>query len=251
MAHRGGAVHPDLVGLENTLRAMRHAVGLGYTYLETDVHLTRDGVLLAFHDPLIDRVTDGAGAIADHTWAELAGVRIAGTEPIPRMDELLDALPHARFNIDLKAPGTAEPMAALINRRGEHARFCVGSFVGSEIRRFRALTGDRVATAASRAGVIAHRWFSLGGLSLRLVRDGASVFQVPLAHRGLRIVDRAFIDRAHALGKHVHVWTIDDPAEMARLIDLGVDGIMTDRTDLLKQVLTERQGWRETRESDD
>lgn len=251
MAHRGGAEHPEIAGLENSVRAMQHAIDLGYTYLETDVHVTRDGVVLVFHDPNLDRVTDGTGAIAEQTWQELEGVRIGGTEPIPRLEDLLEAFPQALFNIDLKASDSAEPVARLIDHLQVYDRFCVGSFHEPAIRRFRALTGGRVATAVGRWGVIAHKWLSLGGLSLRLLKETGSVFQVPVTHRGLRIVDRAFIDRAHAVGKHVHVWTIDDPAEMATLIDIGVDGIMTDRTDLLKQVLTERHGWREPRESED
>ncbi len=251
MAHRGGAGHPELIGLENSVRAMRHAYDLGFRYLETDVHLTQDGVLLAFHDARLDRVTDGSGAIADSTWSDLAGVLIGGTEPIPRFEDLLDALPEARFNVDLKAPHTAGPVADLILRRGELDRFCVGSFSERRVRRFRALTRGRVATAVGWAGVVAHRWLPLGGGSLRLLKEAGSVFQVPVTHRGARVVDREFIDRAHSVGKHVHVWTIDDPAEMASLIGIGVDGIMTDRTDLLKQVLVERQDWREQREPDE
>ncbi|MBO0842738.1 MAG: glycerophosphodiester phosphodiesterase, partial [Nocardioides sp.] len=105
-AHRGGARDPEIHGLENTLAAFQHAVGLGYRYLETDVHLTRDGVLLAFHDDRLDRVTDSRGAIAEMSYADVATARVQGEHPVPTMAELLEAFPEASFNIDLKAEGT-------------------------------------------------------------------------------------------------------------------------------------------------
>jgi glycerophosphoryl diester phosphodiesterase len=118
LAHRGGAYHPEIEGLENTLAAFQHAVDLGYRYLETDVHVTRDGVLLAFHDTVLDRVSDRVGAIADLTFAEIREARIGGREQVPTLVSLVEAFPDARFNIDLKAPGTALPLWQLIEQRG-------------------------------------------------------------------------------------------------------------------------------------
>jgi glycerophosphoryl diester phosphodiesterase len=250
MAHRGGSLHPEVGGLENTLTAFASAVRLGYRYLETDVHATRDGQLLAFHDLHLDRVTDLTGRITDTAYADLAAARIGGTEPVPRLEELLEAFPDARFNVDLKSPGAVEPMVALLQRRDAHDRVCVASFHERVLRRFRArmrgASSVPVATACGVVSVVATRW---GGPASgrrgvhRLLRDPGAAYQVPVRHRGLRVVDRAFVERAHAVDRQVHVWTVDDPGEMTRLLDLGVDGLITDRTDLLKDVLVERGQW--------
>lgn len=241
-AHRGGAGHPDLVGLENTLAAFRHAVGLGYRYLETDVHVTRDGVLVAFHDDVLDRVTDGAGRLADLPAAEVARARVAGREPIPTFEGLLEELPEARFNVDLKVEAAVEPFARLIARTGSQDRVCVGSFRERVIGRFRRLAGPGVATACSPVVVAVRRY------GLISWRKGA-VLQVPHRYRALGrefvLVTAAFVRRAHSHGLPVHVWTVDDPYEMHELLGLGVDGLFTDRTDLLRDVLRERGQWRD------
>lgn len=251
MAHRGGALHPDALGLENTLAAFTSAVTLGYSYLETDVTATRDGQLLAFHDLDLDRVTDLTGRVADTTYAEVATARIGGTEPVPRLEDVLEAFPDARVNVDLKSAGTVEPMVELVQRLGAHDRVCVVSFEERVLRRFRRRMSARssrpVATAAGVVTVVATRWADrwvshLGGPH-RLLRDPGAAYQVPVRHRGVLVVDRGFVDRAHALGRQVHVWTIDDRAEMVRLLDLGVDGLITDRTDVLKEVLVARGQW--------
>jgi glycerophosphoryl diester phosphodiesterase len=242
-AHRGGAYHPEIEGLENTVAAFRHAVALGYRYLETDVHATRDGTLLAFHDTVLDRVTRRKGAVADLSTAEVADALIGGREQIPTMAALLEEFPEARFNIDLKAAAAVEPLAALVESSAAHDRVCVGSFSHDRLTRFRRLVGDRVATAAGPAEVAAVRLLPAARLVDRLRPLRAPVLQVPHRHKGLRIVTRAVVRRAHRLGMHVHVWTVDDPQEMAELLDLGVDGLMTDRTDLLREVLLERGQW--------
>ena len=124
-AHRGGAFHPDLEGLENTLTAFEHAVELGYRYLETDVHATRDGVLLAFHDAALDRVTSHTGSIADTGYDELAEVVVGERERIPTLASLLERFPDTCFNIDIKAERAVEPLADLVRRTRAHDRVCV------------------------------------------------------------------------------------------------------------------------------
>lgn len=245
LAHRGGALYAPNMGLENTLTAFRNAVALGYTHLETDVHVTADGELVAFHDDRLDRVTDGTGLIRDLPWSEVRQASIGGVERIPLLTEVIDAVPGARFNVDLKAPGTAVPVWDLIRSRGMQEQFCVGSFSQRVITAFRRLSRGAVATAASQAGTalmaLGPRWVS------RAARTPADVFQVPttatMRGRTLTLVTPKLIELAHRHGKQVHVWTIDDADEMHRLLDLGVDGIVSDRIDVLRDVLVERGSW--------
>jgi glycerophosphoryl diester phosphodiesterase len=247
LAHRGGARHPDLLGLENTLTAFRHAAALGYDYLETDVHATADGHLVAFHDDALDRVTDRVGLVAGLPLAEVVGAVIGARhghdERVPRFEDLLEELAHVRFNVDLKAPTAVEPLADLLRRTGWHDRVCVGSFTERSLRRFRRLVDRPVATTTGVVASGVTAWSPYPLLAGRLVRDTGAVFQVPHRWRGRTMVDRRFVELAHATGRHVHVWTIDDRAEMEHLLDLGVDGIVTDRTDVCKEVFVERGLW--------
>ncbi len=246
LAHRGGALHPECVGYENTLRAFRSATALGYRYLETDVHATGDGQLLAFHDDRLDRVTDHVGLVLEHRYEALAAALVGDSEPIPRLSDLLEELPQARFNVDLKAPGAVEPLADLVRRMGVQDRVCVGSFSERVLRRFRKRLGADAARVATATGVLASgavAFLPAGHRLGRWLRDPGAVLQVPHVHRGVRVVDRAMVRRAHADGRHVHVWTVDEPGEMEHLIDLGVDGLITDRTDVLKDVLLARGLW--------
>ena len=243
-AHRGGARHPDLVGLENTLLAFRHAHDLGYDYLETDVHVTRDGVLLAFHDTILDRVTDRKGAISTLTHAEVQAALIAGRERVPTLTEVFDAFPDSRFNIDLKAAGAARSLADFIEARGAHERVLVGSFSSRRLNEFRRLTQGRVPTSGHPLEVAAFRLLPNGRLADLLTRRRVDALQIPHRRGRLVVASPGLVRRAHAAGKHVHVWTIDDPDEMRELIGRGVDGLMTDRTDILKVVLAEGGHWR-------
>lgn len=238
LAHRGGA-WPG-VG-ENSRAAFERAVSAGYRYLETDVHATSDGVLVAFHDESLERVTDGHGLIVEHTAEELDRVRIGGTDPIPRLADLFAAFPQARFNLDIKAPGATAPLAGLIERTGAHDRVCVSSFSLARISAFRRLAGRRVATGLTRWGVLL-LWVG-PPLLPRLLRGRAA--QVPLRFWGdrLTLVTRRFVRTAHRYGIKVHVWTINDAPTMEQLVDLGVDGIVTDEPDVLKAVLIRRGLW--------
>jgi glycerophosphoryl diester phosphodiesterase len=234
-AHRGGASeHP-----ENTMPAFEHAVRLGYRYLETDAHATADGVLVAFHDDKLDRVTDRTGVIAQLPWETVRMARVSG-ESIPLMEDLLTAWPDVRVNIDLKHETSVGPLVDAINRTATHDRVCVASFSGKRLDRFRAMTDGRVCTAIGPLDIARLRVASYLGRPATL--PGACV-QVPVRQAGLPIVDRRFVDGARRSGLPVHVWTVSDEAEMDRLLDLGVDGIMTDRPTLLKEVLARRGQW--------
>lgn len=245
MAHRGGALHPEIPGTENTLHAFAHAVALGYHYLETDVHATSDGVLLAFHDAVLDRVTDSQGELSRLSADEIRGARIAGEHAVPTMAELLESFPDVRFNIDIKSASAVRPLAELVERTGSHDRVCIGSFSPRRLGAFRRASGGRVATSAAPPEVAAFMALPSGRSARWATRGRVAALQVPHRRGLLPIVTRSLVRRAHAAGAHVHVWTVDEPAEMDELLDLGVDGLITDRTDVLKQVLTRRGQWRD------
>ncbi len=243
-AHRGGAEHPEVTGLENTLFAFEHAVALGYRYLETDVHVSLDGVLLAFHDDVLDRVTDATGAISRLRHDEIREARIGGREPVPTLAEVFDALPaDTHFNIDIKSLGAVHALAHFVSARAAQDRVLVGSFSGRRLHEFRDLTSATIATSASPAEVLAFTGAPNLSVARRLGR-GFDALQVPHRHRSLSVTNPRLVRRAHAAGKQVHVWTIDEAEEMRALLALGVDGLMTDRTDVLKAVLVEDRRWR-------
>ncbi len=245
-AHRGGAFHPENEGLENTLAAFKLAVALGFDYLETDVHVTRDGVLLAFHDSVLDRVTDRQGQIADLDYEDVRSALIGGREQVPPLADLFDGFPDARFNIDIKSAGAVPALAEFIAARVAWDRVLVGSFSQRRMNEFRRLTGGRVATSATPAEVAAFVLAPTGRIADLLTRGRVAALQIPHRRGRWVVATPALVRRAHAAGKHVHVWTIDDPDEMRELLDRGVDGLMTDRTDVLRSVLLERGQWRET-----
>ena len=242
-AHRGGAYHPELEGLENTMAAFRHAVGLGYTYLETDVHVTSDGVLLAFHDDVLDRVTDRTGSIVTTSYAEVQGALIGGRERVPMLAELFDAFPGVRFNIDIKSAGSVPALADFIAEHDAWDRVLVGSFSRSRLGEFRRLTQHRVATSAHPLEVAAYVLSPSARLARLLTPGRPDALQVPHREGRLLVASRGLIRRAHANGLQVHVWTIDEQREMNELLDRGVDGLVTDRTDILIEVLRSRGQW--------
>jgi glycerophosphoryl diester phosphodiesterase len=241
-AHRGGAAHAP----ENSWTAFEHAIKLGYAYLETDTRATSDGKLVAFHDRTLDRVTDAAGPVDARPYSEVAAIRVAGTEPIPLIEDLLGAWPDARFNIDLKDGRSISLLPEVLRRTGAWDRVCVTSFSGSRLRAIRALLDRPVCMATSPAAIAGVRlnvgssagWPQLRMLGGVLSRAWVRCLQVP----GV-VVSAGFIGRAHALGLDVHVWTVNDRAAMIRLLDLGADGIMTDEIETLRDVLIERGQW--------
>ena len=236
VAHRGGAgVHP-----ENTMDAFTHAVSLGYRYLETDVHLTIDGQVIAFHDERLDRVTDREGRVEALTLREVREARIGGRGEIVMLEELLTKFPHQRINIDPKSAAVVAPLAQLLERTGAIERVCIGSFSDARIARMVELLGPNLCTSGGPRAVARLRIASFGG---RTKVPAMGCVQVPARTRGITIVDERFVRAAHCRGLPVHVWTIDDPAEMNRLLDLGVDGIMTDQPEVLRTVLQSRGSW--------
>jgi glycerophosphoryl diester phosphodiesterase len=238
-AHRGGAADGD----ENSMAAFTRAVMGGYRFLETDVHATADGVAVVFHDDTLDRMLGRPGRIEDLKLADLRSERIGGEAAVPTLAEVLEEFPDCRLNVDLKADSAVDPTIETIWRCNARDRVLLASFSDRRIRWARRLCGPRQATSLGQREVAALRLGSLHGRGLAGFVPGAAAAQVPLRYAGLPVVDARFVAHAHRLGMQVHVWTVDDPARMRELLDLGVDGIMTDHIEVLREVLTERGQW--------
>ena len=249
IAHRGGS----RLAPENTLPAFVSAVEeWGADMLELDVHLTRDGEIVVIHDPTVDRTTNGTGFVRDFSLPELRELDAAhhfrdlegrhslrGTGvTVPTLQEVLDACPNVWVNAEIKEEAVARPLVDLLAARAEEHRVLVAAEFE---RNRRAARGYRGPWGASR------RQCALFWLVHRLPGGGrytppADVFQVPEWWKGRRVVTRRFVEQAHRRNIPVHVWTVDDPADMRRLLSWGVDGIQSDRPDLLSEVLTEVAG---------
>ena len=221
--------------------AFEGALALGYRYLETDAHVTADGICLAFHDDRLDRVTDQVGLISELPYRLVRQARVDGREPIPLLEDLVASFPEARINIDTKHDNSVQAVANVIRRTGAIERVCVGSFSDARTARMRDELGPRLCTSLGPVGTAKLRSGSFGLPGAGRL-EGACA-QVPHRVKGVTIVDERFVAKAHALGQQVHVWTIDDPDEMHELLDLGVDGLMTDRPAVLKDVLVSRGAW--------
>ena len=233
-AHRGGALLPDNIGIENTLRAFRNAVDLGYTYLETDVHASRDGVLYAFHDANLLRMTGRAARISELSSTELDALRVDGREPLPRIADLLEEFPDCFFSIDVKSDDAVDLAIEQFTQLGVIEQLMIGAFAHRRIVRLRAgMPG--VVSALSRREIAT---MLAGGPVPR--RTCASV---PVSSRGVRVITPRFLARAKRRSVPVYAWTIDAAAEMTRLLDAGVDGIMADQIDDLRDVLVARGQW--------
>lgn len=240
--HRGWHCE-DLAGLENSMTAFRRAFAEGYQYLETDVHATSDGVVVVQHDPVLDRTTDSIGAVALLPWRTVRSAKIGGREPVSRLEDLLEELPDALLNIDVKADNAVQPLVDTLRRSNAFGRVCVGSFSEARLKRVRQIAGDGLLTSMGKAAV-ARLWMA-GRLPqlMQSKRARQTIAQVPVKHGRVTVVDERLITAAHRHGIEVHVWTIDDPAQMHELLDLGVDGLMSDRPQVLREVMQSRGLW--------
>lgn len=233
-AHRSGG--PG----ENTMSAFEAAIEMGYRYIETDVHATADGVLIALHDDTLDRVTDRSGVIGEMRWSEVRRARVQGTEPVPLLEDLLGLWPDVRVNIDPKHDAAVDPLVDVIRRTKAVGRVCIGAFSDRRLARIRGLLGPQLCTSMGPRQVARLVATSRG---LPAGRFTAACVQVPTRRGPVPLVTPRFLDAAHQRGLPVHVWTVNDPGEMRQLLDMGVDGIMTDASAVLKQVLDERSTW--------
>jgi glycerophosphoryl diester phosphodiesterase len=236
-AHRGGTSNAP----ENSMRAFEHAYSLGYRYLETDVHATADGVLVAFHDNDLERTCGIKQSIATSTWDQLRDARIDGTDPIPTLMDIMDTWPDTRLNIDCKSNEALQPLIRTIEHTQCFDRVCIGSFSDKRLTAVRREFGSKICTSMGPKEVallVARATTGVFGFS-----SPALAAQIPVKQGPIPVATSRLVKTAHRLGIAVHVWTIDDPVEIARLLDLGVDGIMSDDTMALRDVYNARGLW--------
>ena len=237
-AHRGGTSAAP----ENTLRAFDDAVTLGYRYVETDVHSTRDGRLVAFHDNDLQRTCGKPWQIEETDWSTLSTARIDGTDPIPLLEDLLTSWPDLRINIECKSDAAMQPLIDTIRRSNCIDRICVGSFSDKRLQHIRSELGAGLCTSMGPQEVVRLVLGSTTGIPISPSRH-ALIAQVPVRQGPIPVVTRRSIARAHRLGLQIHVWTIDDPLQIGQLLDMGVDGVMSDDTRALKDVFVARNLW--------
>lgn len=233
IAHRGLA----LLHTENTLGAFQAAITAGADLLETDVHVSKDGQVVVAHDPDLLRVAGRPGLVSDFTAAQLAGMDVGQGEGFPTLVELLERFPDQKFNIDLKVRAVVEPFVDVITQLHARDRVLVASFQ-EEHRAIATALLPGVLSSATPRHVVEGRvrsWFGLPLDSWALPPE-VKALQIPTTHRGFALVTPSMIRAAHRRGLEVHVWTINDPDQMRRLWQMGVDGIVTDRTDLAVEV---------------
>lgn len=245
LAHRGSRV----LWPENTAEAFRGAVELGYKYIETDVRISADGHVVVFHDETLERTTNGRGKVADWALDELrqfdagynfdpaAGFPARGTGVrVSTLAEVFADFPDVHFNIDLKGPGLEWPVYDVIRATGREESTLIGSFFDRRIAKFRRVTNGSVATSAGPSAALAMWLASRRG---RHVARPVAAYQLPFNYRSLPI-DQKYVDAIHEAGAQLHLWTVNEAADMNRLLDLGADGIVTDRPDVLNDVVVAR-----------
>lgn len=234
LAHRGLAVEAP----ENTLLAFAKAIAAGAQYIETDVHASHDGFAVIAHDPDLKRVAGRDVRVEQLSMTELRRIDLGHDQGFSSLAEALDGFPETRFNIDIKSAAAVEPTVRTILQQRASDRVLVSSF--SERRRAAAIRGlPGVATSASASRFVPALLAGKAGLApvVRRSLRGLSAVQVPERALGLAVASQRMIARLHDAGVEVHIWTVNDPERMRELLDLGVDGIVTDRADLALEVV--------------
>ncbi len=224
----------------NTEAAFQHAVSLGYRFLETDVQVTVDGELVIFHDDTVTEQTGAAGTIGERTWRQVTELRVGGEHPIPRFVDIVERFPDVAFNVEPKDDASVQPLVEFVRTHGLIERICIGSFNDDRIAQVRAGLGDEACTSPGPKGAATILLRALLGLRTPSVH---TALQIPSSYGGVPITNGWLIERYHRQDLQVHVWTVNEEAAMRRLLDSGVDAIMTDRVTLLKDVLVERGDW--------
>lgn len=252
MAHRGGRS----LGPENTVYTFKRAIELGTDLLEMDLQTTSDGALVILHDREVDRTTNGKGAVDSFTLSDLkkldAGFRWSPDNSssyplrnkgimVPTLTEVLKAFPDTRINIEIKSSqvNTIQDLCRTIRDNGMSEKVMVACFDAGKLGEFRSICPE-VATSAGASEAAMFYWLQWAHLE-SAYSPSAQALQIPEAYGDYRIATRRFIDGAHARNMRVHVWTVNDIESMQRLIDLGVDGIMTDYPERLVKILKKQR----------
>lgn len=241
MAHRGGAAYAPNVGNENTILAFTNAVDLGYDYIETDVRTSAEGEVFCFHDADLTRLVGQEGEFSALSAKQIRSLRTVGGEPIPTLAEVLSTFPQTRFNIDVKSDDVLEPLIGVLDDVEAYQRVLIGSFSDARLRRLRRRR-PQLATSTSPRESLAVGW-SVGPAATRGARSGALCLQAPVRYRGRRVLTPRAVRAAHRQNLQIHAWTIDEAATMNYLLGIGVDAIITDRPEILRDVLIERGQW--------
>ncbi|GLE52827.1 glycerophosphodiester phosphodiesterase family protein [Mycobacterium montefiorense] len=242
MAHRGFTSFRFPM---NSMGAFHEAAKLGFRYIETDVRATRDGVAVILHDRQLPAQSELPGTIDQLAWPDVRTADLGAGESIPTLEELLVELPTMRVNIDIKAESAVEPTVEVIERLNAHDRVLVTAFSDRRRRRTLRLLSKRVATSAGTVvflALVAAKTPASRAYAWRMLHD-SDCLQLPPRLGRLPVITPALVRAAHASGRQVHAWTVDDPTAMRTLLDIGVDGIITDRADLLRDVLVARDEW--------
>ena len=250
-AHRGDSANAP----ENTLESFHRAVAAGAEGLELDAHMTRDGRIVVIHDDTLDRTTDGTGYVRDKTLAEIqqldAGYGFTERETHPyrgkglrvmTLDEVFKEFPDVAINVEIKEdqPGIEEAVSAVIRENGAKRRTLVAAGTHAIIKRFREVSGGTVSTSASEREIRA--FFFVSRLRLEgSFRPSYDALQIPVVYGGVKVATPRFVKAAHDRGVRVDVWTVNEPEEMNRLLEAGVDVVMTNRPETLRKVLKKRR----------
>lgn len=253
LAHRGSSIEAP----ENTLESFRNAVDEGAIGLELDVHLSQDGAVVVIHDDTVDRTTDGHGLIREKPLSEItsldAGYHFSrdggNSHPyrkqgvmVPTLKEVYEQFPEAKVNVEIKEDvrGIEEAVFGVIEEAGAEGRTLVASQRHGLNKRFRRVSGGKIPTSASQFEIGLFYWFSRFWLE-GLLKPAYTAIQIPRRHLGIELLTPRLVAAAHDRGVRIDVWTVDDPAEMNHLLDLGVDVIMTNRPRVLTDVLEQRR----------
>ena len=236
IAHRGGSNS----GIENTLEAFENAINMGFNIIETDIQITKDKKLVVFHDLTLDRLTNTKGLVKDKTWNELKKIKILGKYSIPLLSDIFDKWPKIKINIDPKNDECIDYLISFLREYNCFEKICIGSFSGKRLQRLRKEFGPKLCTSAGPLEVLKLKLFSLINLSISI---DANCVQVPLKYYRINIIDKNFIKFCQSQNLMVHVWTINDILEIERLLDLGVNGIISDNIEGLKKIFKKKNYW--------
>jgi len=231
--HRGGNEEKT----ENTLEAFQHASDLGFIFMETDVQATNDDEIVVFHDNTLNRLAGVDKKISDLSSYEIRNIDLINGGRIPSLNELLSSFPNLRFNIDIKTNDAVEKSIDIINQHTAFNRVCLAAFSSTRLKKIRKICGDKLCSSMGMSEVLN---LVLKSYGFPLNTNQGNCAQVPISYFGLPVVNKQFINTAHSTNKLVHVWTIDEESEINNLIDLGVDGVMTDKPSILMKVLKKR-----------